>query len=116
MRSNSPRYTETSAAGRPQASGTLSYYNWADYVNPETYTKYEQTVGVKVKKEFYPSNEDLQAKLQAGARGYDLVVPTGYMTKILAEANLLEEIDWSKLPMVEKNIDPKFRKLPYDPD
>ena len=108
--------TETSAAGRPQASGTLSYYNWADYVNPETYKKFEQTVGVKVKKEFYPSNEDLQAKLQAGARGYDLVVPTGYMTKILAEANLLQEIDWNKLPTVQKNIDSKFRKLPYDPD
>jgi spermidine/putrescine transport system substrate-binding protein len=108
--------TETGAAGRPQASGTLSYYNWADYVNPETYKKYEQTIGVKVKKEFYPSNEDLQAKLQAGARGYDLVVPTGYMTKILAEANLLQEIDWDKLPMVQENIDPKFRKLPYDPD
>ena len=108
--------TETSAAGRPEASGTLSYYNWADYVNPETYKKYEQTIGVKVKKEFYPSNEDLQAKLQAGARGYDLVVPTGYMTKILAEANLLQEIDWDKLPTVQENIDPKFRKLPYDPD
>ena len=26
-----------------------------------------------------------------------------------------EEIDWSKLPNVETNLDPKFRKLPYDP-
>lgn len=108
--------TETSAAGRPKATGTLSYYNWADYVNPETYKRFEQETGVTVKKEFYPSNEDLQAKLQAGARGYDLVVPTGYMTKILVEGNLLQKIDWSKLPMVEQNVDPKFRKLPYDPE
>jgi spermidine/putrescine transport system substrate-binding protein len=108
--------TETAAAGRPQASGTLSYYNWADYVNPETYKKFTTETGVKVKKDFYPSNEDLQAKLQAGARGYDLVVPTGYMVKILVEENLLQEIDWSKLPTVQENIDPKFRKLPYDPD
>ena len=108
--------TQTSAAGRPKATGTLSYYNWADYVNPETYKRFEAATGVKVKRDTYPSNEDLQAKLQAGARGYDLVVPTGYMVKILAEADLLQEIDWSKLPMVEKNLDPKFRKLPYDPD
>jgi spermidine/putrescine transport system substrate-binding protein len=108
--------TETGAAGRPQASGTLSYYNWADYVNPETYKRFTTETGVKVKKDFYPSNEDLQAKLQAGARGYDLVVPTGYMVKILVEENLLQEIDWSKLPTVQENIDSKFRKLPYDPD
>ena len=108
--------TQTTAAGRPTATGTLNYYNWADYVNPETYTLFQQETGVKVRKEFYPSNEDLQAKLQAGARGYDLVVPTGYMIKILAEENLLQEIDWSKLPMVQQNLDPKFRKLPYDPE
>lgn len=110
------RPAETSAAGRPKATGTLSYYNWADYVNPSTYERFTKETGVKVKKDFYPSNEDLQAKLQAGARGYDLVVPTGYMVKILAEASLLQEIDWSKLPTVQKNIDPKFRKLPYDPE
>jgi spermidine/putrescine transport system substrate-binding protein len=106
----------TGAAARPTATGTLNYYNWADYVNPETYKRFTQETGVKIKKEFYPSNEDLQAKLQAGARGYDLVVPTGYMVNILVQENLLQEIDWSKLPTVQKNLDPKFRKLPYDPD
>jgi len=105
--------TTTGAAA--QASGTLFYYNWADYVNPETYTKFTADTSVKVRKDFYASNEDLQAKLQGGARGYDLVVPTGYMVQILADANLLEPIDWSKLPNAEANLDPKFRKLPFDP-
>ncbi|MEX2211821.1 MAG: spermidine/putrescine ABC transporter substrate-binding protein [Gaiellaceae bacterium] len=106
----------TTATDQPQLTGELFYYNWADYVNPETYDRFTQETGVTVKKDFYPSNEDLQAKLQAGARGYDIVVPTGYMTKILVEGNLLQEIDWSRLPTVEANIDPKFRGLPYDPD
>jgi spermidine/putrescine transport system substrate-binding protein len=105
----------TGAAQAPQASGTLHYYNWADYVNPETYPKFTSDTSVKVKKDFYASNEDLQAKLQGGARGYDLIVPTGYMVQILGDANLLEPIDWSKLPNVEKNLDSKFRKLPFDP-
>jgi spermidine/putrescine transport system substrate-binding protein len=106
----------TTGASAKALSGTLFYYNWADYVNPETYPAFEETTGVKVKKDFYASNEDLQAKLQAGATGYDLIVPTGYMVKILADAGLLREIDWSKLPNAKANIDPKFQGLPFDPD
>jgi spermidine/putrescine transport system substrate-binding protein len=106
----------TTATTERQVSGTLHYYNWADYVNPKTYPAFTKATGVKIKKDFYVSNEDLQAKLQGGARGYDLIVPTGYMVKILADAGLLEKIDWSKLANVEKNIDPKFKGLPFDPN
>jgi spermidine/putrescine transport system substrate-binding protein len=108
--------TTTTTAMEEELGGTLHYYNWADYVNPKTYPAFTNATGVKIKKDFFVSNEDLQAKLQGGARGYDLAAPTGYMVKILAEAGLLEKIDWSKLPNVEKNIDPKFRKLPFDPN
>ena len=99
-----------------KATGVLHYYNWADYVNPETYKAFTADTGVKIKKDFFVSNEELQAKLQGGARGFDLATPTGYMVQILAEAGLLEEIDWSQLPTVDKNLDPQFRKLPYDAD
>src|SRR5918998_3394698 len=111
-----PATTAEEAGGPQKATGTFFYYNWADYVNPETYKKFSADTGVKVKKDFYVSNEDLQAKLKGGARGYDLVVPTGYMVGILAEANLLQEIDWSQLPNAQKNVDPKFQNQPYDPD
>jgi len=116
---DAPADTGGAAAGAPkapQASGTLFYYNWADYVNPETYTKFTADTSVKVKKDFYASNEDLQAKLQGGAKGYDLIVPTGYMVQILADAGQLEPIDWSMLPNVQANLDSKFRKLPFDPN
>src|ERR671915_1669575 len=107
---------EGSAAGDAELSGQLFYYNWADYVNPETYKDFTAETGVKIKKDFYVSNEELQAKLQGGARGFDLAAPTGYMVQILGEAGLPEELDWSQLPTVDKNLDPRFRKLPYDPD
>jgi spermidine/putrescine-binding protein len=96
-------------------AGELFYYNWAAYVNPKTYKDFTKASGIKVRKDFYVSNEALQAKLKAGARGYDLAVPTGYMVQILAQDKLLQPIDWKKLPNVRKNIDPKFRKLPFDP-
>jgi spermidine/putrescine transport system substrate-binding protein len=99
-----------------EVGGTLHYYNWADYVNPETYTAFTAATGVKIKKDFFVSNEELQAKLQGGATGFDLAAPTGYMVQILADAGLLEELDWSQLATVDKNLDPQFRKLPYDPD
>jgi spermidine/putrescine transport system substrate-binding protein len=99
----------------PTATGTLVYYNWADYVNPETYPAFTKATGVKVKKDFYVSNEELQAKLQGGARGFDLIVPTGYMVQILTAEGLLQKIDQSRLPNVGKNIDARFRGLPYDP-
>jgi spermidine/putrescine transport system substrate-binding protein len=104
------------AFAAPEAtSGELFYYNWAAYVNPKTYTGFTKATGIKVKKDFYVSNEALQAKLKAGARGYDLAVPTGYMVQILAQDKLLQPINWAKLPNVRSNIDPKFRKLPFDP-
>jgi spermidine/putrescine transport system substrate-binding protein len=99
-----------------ELTGVLHYYNWADYVNPETSKAFTADTGVKVKMDFFVSNEELQAKLQGGARGFDLATPTGYMVQILAEAGLLEEIDWSQLPTVEKALDDQFRKLPYDPE
>ena len=99
-----------------ELTGVLHYYNWADYVNPETYKAFTADTGVKIKKDFFVSNEELQAKLQGGARGFDLACPTGYMVQILADAGLLEELDWSQLATVEKNLDERFRKLPYDPD
>jgi spermidine/putrescine transport system substrate-binding protein len=99
-----------------KVGGTLFYYNWADYVNPETYKAFTKDTGVKIKKDFFVSNEELQAKLQGGARGFDLAAPTGYMVQILADAGLLEELDHSKLPTVAKNIDSRFKGLPYDPE
>ena len=84
-------------------------------MNPKTYAAFEKKTGIKVKKDFYASNEVLQAKLQAGGRGYDLVVPTGYAVAILAGANLLQPIDWSKLPTAKRNLDAKFKNQPVRP-
>lgn len=106
------------SAGRAFAApsaGSFYYYNWADYVNPKTYPAFTKATGIQVKKSFYVSNEELQAKLQAGARGYDLMVPTGYEIEILRALKLLEPLDWSKLPTAKANLDPKFTRQPYDP-
>ena len=108
------RFGATDAFAAPGAEGELFYYNWADYVNPKTYPAFTKATGITVKKDFYVSNEALLAKLKGGARGYDLIVPTGYMVQILAQEKLLQPIRWGKLPTVTRNINPKFRRLPFD--
>jgi spermidine/putrescine transport system substrate-binding protein len=110
------RLTSDALAGQHAAllEGELFYYNWGDYVNPKTYPAFTKATGVKVKKDFYVSNEALLAKMKGGARGYDLAVPTGYMVQIMAQEKLLLPIDWKKLPNVSRNLSTKFRKLPFD--
>jgi spermidine/putrescine transport system substrate-binding protein len=110
------RFVGTAGAAEleEQLEGTLHYYNWADYVNPKTYGLFTKATGVKVRKSFYVSNETLQAKLKAGARGYDLIAPTGYMVNVLAADDLLQPIQWSKVPNARRNLDPKYKSLPFD--
>jgi spermidine/putrescine transport system substrate-binding protein len=108
-------YGARPAFARPELSGTLHYYNWIDYVNPETYAAFTKATKIKVRKSYFVSNEALWTRLKTGGRGYDLAAPTGYMVARLAEDGLLTKINWKKLPTVRKNIDPKFLGLPYDP-
>ncbi len=105
-----------SALARPAASGTLHYYNWIDYVNPETYVAFTKATGIAVRRSYFASNEALLARLRSGARGFDLAAPTGYTIATLAEEGLLRPIAWKKLPNVRQTIDPKFLGLPHDPD
>lgn len=108
-------YGARAAFARPEPAGTLHYYNWIDYVNPETYAAFTKATGIKVRKSYFVSNEALWTRLKSGGREYDLAAPTGYMVARLAEQGLLAKIDWKKLPTVRRNIDPKFLGLPYDP-
>lgn len=103
--------TATSA----QAAGELFLYNWSNYFPPDLLTKFEQDTGIKVTLDVYDSNETMLAKLQAGAAGYDVVVPTAYMVRIMIDEGLAEKIDASKMPNY-KNVMAPHNALPADPD
>jgi spermidine/putrescine transport system substrate-binding protein len=92
----------------------LSIYNWADYVAEDTYPTFEKEFDVKITEDNYPSNEDALAKLQAGAEGYDIVVPSGYMVAAMIEAGLLMELDHSQIPNLA-NVETEFLDLVFDP-
>lgn len=97
-----------------ELEGELSIYNWADYVDPKTYPAFEKEFDVDITEDNYASNEDALAKLQAGAQGYDVVAPTGYMVEIMASEGILLELDHSKIPNLA-NVESRFLNLPFDP-
>ena len=104
------------AGAAAQVEPELFLYNWSAYVNPENVNAFSKKFGVRVSEDNYGSNEDLLAKIEAGGTGYDIVVPTGYMVKILAEKDLLLPLDRTKIPNA-RFISPPFDKgRPHDPE
>ena len=71
---------------------------WSNYVKPEILQEFEKRTGVKVQVSNYSSNEELLAKLQAGASGYDVVVPSDYMVFAMSKLGLFKELDYTQLP------------------
>ena len=67
----------------------LHLYNWSDYIAEDTVPNFEKEFGVKVTYDTYESNEEMVAKLQAGASGYDIVVPSGYIIPVLVATDLI---------------------------
>ncbi len=96
------------------AGDTLHLYNWSDYIDPATKTSFTKATGIKVVETYFDDNEALRAKLQAGARGYDVIVPSDYMVHILLKSQLLEPLDLSAIPNFAANVEEKFKKPVYD--
>jgi len=100
---------------RSKLEGELNFYNWSEYHDPEVITEFEQTYGVRVTQDTYASNEDLLAKLQGGATGYDVIVPSDYMVSIMVKLGILAPLDYDVIQTIE-HIDPNNLKPYYDPD
>jgi spermidine/putrescine-binding protein len=97
-----------------QLAEELHIYNWSEYIDPEIFDDFEAEFGVKVIEDTFSSNEELLAKLQAGATGYDVIVPSDYMVEIMIEEGLLAELNKDNIPNIS-NLDPLFTDPPFDP-
>ena len=101
--------------GSAKAEGELFIYNWTEYTPPELVAKFEKETGIKVSVDTYDSNETLLAKLQAGATGYDLVVPSQNFVPIMIREGLIQKVGVSKLPNF-KNMKDKWKFPEWDPE
>ena len=96
------------------AAGELFIYNWTEYTPPELVEKFEKETGIKVSVDTYDSNETLLAKLQAGATGYDLVVPSQNFVPIMINEGLIQKVAVYDLPNY-KNYEENWKKPAWDP-
>jgi spermidine/putrescine transport system substrate-binding protein len=92
----------------------LHVYNWSDYIAEDTVPNFQKEFGVKVTYDTYESNEEMVAKLQAGATGYDIVVPSGYIIPVMVATDLISPVNKKYLTNF-KNVSPIFQNLPTDP-
>ncbi|MBP8007030.1 MAG: extracellular solute-binding protein, partial [Burkholderiales bacterium] len=96
------------------AADKLHLYNWNNYIAPETIKRFEAECKCEVVQTYYSDNEELLAKLAAGAKGYDILVPTGNAVEALIKGGQLQPLDKAKLPNVV-NVDPAYLNTSFDP-
>ncbi len=87
---------------------------WGNYLSSETQKKFTQETGIQINLMNYSSNEELLAKVQAGASGIDIGVPSDYMVDIMQRQGFLQALQTEKLPIL-KNIAAEFLHLSFDP-
>ncbi len=96
------------------AADQFHLYNWNNYIAPETIKRFEDSCKCEVVQTYYSDNEELLAKLAAGAKGYDMLVPTSNAVQALIKGGQLKPLDKSQLPNL-KNINPVYMNTPFDP-
>jgi spermidine/putrescine-binding protein len=92
----------------------LNLYAWSEYVPQDLLDGFSEQTGIQVNYDTYSSNEELLAKLQAGASGYDVIVPSDYIVSVMIHQGMLEELDMSKIPNFV-NIEDQFKNPSFDP-
>jgi spermidine/putrescine transport system substrate-binding protein len=97
-----------------QAADTLYLYNWNNYISPATVERFEAHCQCRLKQDYYSDNEEMLAKLEAGAAGYDILVPTGNAVESLVKRGALRPIDKSLLLNL-KNLKPDYLDTWFDP-
>lgn len=92
----------------------LHLYAWSDYFPQEVFVEFHNRTGITVKQDILSSNEELMAKLQQGAGEYDLINPSDYTIKPLAEQGLLATLDHGRLKNWG-NLDAQYLNQDFDP-
>lgn len=92
----------------------LRVCTWSNYFSDAVIREFEKETGIPVELSLISANEELLAKIKAGAGDFDVVQPSDYMVRQLVELNLLAPLDHSKLPHLPL-IEDRFTNLPYDP-
>ena len=92
-------------------------YNWGEYIDPDVLDEFEEETGISIIYDEFETNEIMYPKVEAGAVVYDVICPSDYMVQKMIENDLLEPLDYDKIPNIS-NIDPDYLKSAeqFDPE
>jgi spermidine/putrescine transport system substrate-binding protein len=90
----------------------LNLFFWPSYIPDELLERFTAETGIELTMDVYDTNEALLAKLQAGATGYDVVIPSGYIIPTMVKQGLLQEVNAGSLAnggnIAPAFVDPEF--------
>jgi spermidine/putrescine transport system substrate-binding protein len=93
----------------------LNIFSWADYLHPDCIPEFEHRYGLSVVYDTFSGNEQLLAKLQAGATDYDIIMPSNYMVAELQKLGKLQPLEHDRLKGLS-NLMERFKNPSYDPN
>ncbi len=99
---------------KPINRPTLRLCTWSNYFSEPILEEFTKRTGIRVEVSYISSNEELLAKMKAGASGYDLIQPSDYMVGQMIKLNMLTPMDHAQLTQYS-HIDHYYHSLPYDP-
>jgi spermidine/putrescine transport system substrate-binding protein len=91
----------------------LNIFSWADYLHPDCIPNFEKRYQVRVVYDTFSGNEQLLAKMQAGATEYDIVMPSNYMVQELNKLGLLQVLEHDRLKGLNLLME-RFQSPGYD--
>ena len=94
--------------------GVVRLFNWNNYITDQSVEEFEARCRCRLEQDYFADNEEMLAKLAAGAVGYDVMVPTANTVETLIRSGQLLPLDKKRLPHLV-NVKPEFLDLDFDP-
>ena len=99
----------------------LNVFNWGEYMSlgqdgaMHVNKEFEARTGIKVNYQTFDNNEGMYTKLKSGGANYDVIIPSDYMIAKMIKEDMLQPLDWSKIPNATLYINERYMDLEYDP-
>lgn len=97
------------------AANSFNLFIGSNYIADSTVEGFNKQNKCTLVQNFFNDNDEMLAKIAAGANGYNAIVATSYAVEQLSRMGKIIPLDKSKLPNL-KNIDPKFLNQSFDPN
>lgn len=102
--------------GTGDLGDTLNLATWPNYHSQEVLDAFTADTGVAINVGVYGSTEEMEAKLRAGNSGIDIAVPSNYAIEGWVKDNLIEKLDYAKLPDFNRDDwNDRFMDQAFDP-